>query len=153
MRKIVGALLALVMAFSLCTITYAGDTSNINFTGYTAHIYNYSKIADARQKLDSSPVYIAIASASNKQLRVKAEGSNSQNGSFSNCTYNSNAQSVSYVTISTEALPLSRRIRSCIYENGFSWGRLSGSTPEVLGNTISGHWSVDSSSTSTPYAD
>jgi hypothetical protein len=152
MRKLITLVLAAVMVLSLCVSTYAINNDNVLFN-FTASIFAYNPISEPVQKIDSSPSYIAVATATHKQLRIKAEGSNSKTGNFVNCTYNGNLQKVSYVTISTapEKLPTSHRIRNFIHETGYTWGRLTGSTPEVLGNKITGHWSVDSSG-SAPYA-
>ena len=70
MRKLITLVLAAVMVLSLCVSTYAINNDNVLFN-FTASIFAYNPISEPVQKIDSSPSYIAVATATLNSFALK----------------------------------------------------------------------------------
>ena len=140
-RRIISTfLLVMLLASAMCVSASAANTTDTYFNSFKATVLGYNAMSntDARSKTNNSCVYLYITSGTYSSVRVRALGSSSQTGSWTNRTYYGGY--VSYVTC---AVGVQYQIHNMIYESGESWAKLSFHSPYTNPNYISGAWSPD----------
>lgn len=146
-KRILAILLGVIAIVSMMAVSVAAN--NCDDTSFEFTISYSSKYTDPRYKSDDTPCYANVEQAtySSKQILVSACGCTVDGGNKTNLTVNGDGVSVSQVTL---YLNDARRIRSDIYEAGFSYATLGFFSP-AGSNWIKGVWSPDSIG-SYPYA-
>ena len=94
-----------------------------------------------RTKLDDTSAYLWVTNNTMSSCRVYIDGAYSSNGPWYNQTsYWSGTSVGNYATVTGTG---TFQIMNRVYENGFTWARLSG-WANVSAGTLAGYWSPDS---------
>jgi len=139
-KRILTVVLSGMLMLALA-IPASASTKDTYITNFKVSATGYSPIS-GRKKGGPTSVYLYITDAKNSKVRLRAEGSGSLDGKYTNYTWSSGGV-VSYVTC---AVNKKYSIQSVINERGKKYARLAfNSTNVVLSEKISGEWSPDSS--------
>lgn len=143
-KRILALVLTVVMMMSVLVVgASAANTSDTTITNFSLSWFWFSEI-NARDKQDSSPVYLYYNTGKRTTVQVKAIGCDDDHAD-QNLTL-SNGTIADYVTC---AKGVKYSIHTMIFEKGYSQAKLAFKSPNVFGDTITGKWSPDSQYTYT----
>lgn len=138
-KRFLAIALTLVMMMSVFTISAsAANTTDSKFTNFDLTYFGYEELT-ARDKQDTSPVYLYYTDGTRTTVKVRAIGC-ADNRKDENLTL-SNSALTDFVTC---AKGVQYSIHSRIKEEGFTQAKLAFKSPNVFGDSITGVWSPDS---------
>lgn len=138
-KRFLALALTVVMMLSVFAIgASATNNDDTPFTNFSINWIGYQELT-ARDKEDSSPVYLCYTQGKRTTVKVRAIGCN-DNDDDENLTL-SNNQLADFVTC---AKNVQYKIHTLIYEEGYTQAKLAFKSPNVLGDSITGVWSPDS---------
>jgi len=141
-KRLLAVVLAVAAIISVMAVTAFANNQDAEFTRFTLNSREWYYLLDAREKEDSSPVYLNLENSSVSSVRVRAYGRPVHDyvgGNSVNLTFYDGAVR-SYVTC---VRGTKYSISSLIYERGYPWATL-GFWSTTNGAWVTGEWSADS---------
>ena len=141
-KRLLAVILAVAAIISVMAVTAFANSSDTTFTRFTLNSREWYYLLEAREKEDSSPLYLNFENGSVSNVRVRAygrpvhdyTGTNNVNLTFYDsalCSYVTCVRGTKYA------------ISSLIYERGYPWATL-GFWSTTNGAWLTGKWSPDS---------
>lgn len=141
-KTFIFGLLGAITLADVAVTKVSASTQDTDIVNFSVSAFSYTPIS-GRKKDNTTSVYLYYTEGDNSSIKVRAEGSNSLDGTYANYTLSPGTSGiVSYVTCSIKK---QHTIQSLIKESGKSYARLSFlSKNAVLSEKITGKWSPDS---------